>query len=80
MADDLAGLKKKFQENGYMEATVGEPKYDTTTVRTWPFFKAQPMTKIVIPVDAGFLYRVGEVKVDGNKTFASWKLLELLSR
>jgi outer membrane protein insertion porin family len=78
MADDLAGLKKKFQENGYMEATVGEPKYDQTTVRTWPFFKAQPMTKITIPVDAGFLYRVGEVKVEGNKTFASWKLLELL--
>ena len=26
MVDDLAGSKKKFQENGYMEATVGEPK------------------------------------------------------
>jgi outer membrane protein insertion porin family len=78
MVDDLAGLKKKFQDNGYMEATVGEPKYEQTMVRTWPFFKSQPMTKIAIPVDAGFLYRVGEVKVEGNKTFATWKLLELL--
>ena len=28
------------------------------------------MTKITIPVNAGFLYRVGEVKVEGNKVFA----------
>ncbi len=78
MTDDLAGLKKKYQENGYMEATVGEPKYSQTTVRTWPFFKAQPMTKITIPVDAGYLYRVGEVKIDGNKVFIGARLLELV--
>jgi outer membrane protein insertion porin family len=78
MADDLAALKKKFQENGYMEATVGEPKYEQVSRRTWPLFKSVPMTKIVVPVDAGFLYRVGEVNVEGNKTFATWKLLEMI--
>jgi outer membrane protein insertion porin family len=78
VADDMTGLKKKFQENGYMEATVGEPKYEQITRRTWPFFKSAPMTKLTIPVDAGFLYRVGEVKIEGNKAFAAWKLRELV--
>ncbi len=64
--DDVELIKKRFQENGYMEATVGEPRIETIEKRTI-FFRKQKMMRLVIPVHAGYLYRVGEIKVEGNK-------------
>ncbi len=78
VADDLAGVKKAFQENGYMEATVGEPRYEQITRRSFPFFKKQTMMKIIIPVDAGYIYRVGEVKIEGNKAFGTAGLMSFV--
>ncbi len=70
LADDLAGVKKAFQENGYMEAVIGEPKTDEVVKGTfWPFSKKRKMVRLTIPVEAGFRYKVGEIKVEGNKTF-----------
>lgn len=72
LADDVALIKKAYQERGYMEATVGTPRVEETTKRTIFFWtKPQKMMKIVIPVDAGYIYRVGEVKVEGNKAFTT---------
>ena len=64
--DDVELIKKKFQENGYMEATVGEPRTEMIEKRTI-FFRKQKMMRLVIPVHAGYLYRVGEIKIEGNK-------------
>jgi len=64
--DDLASIKKKYQEHGYMEATIGEPRIEEITKNSI-FFKKKKMKRIIIPVDAGYLYRVGEVRVEGNK-------------
>jgi outer membrane protein insertion porin family len=64
--DDVELIKKKFQENGYMEATVGEPRTETMEKRTI-FFRKQKMMRLVIPVHAGYLYRVGEIKIEGSK-------------
>ena len=64
--EDLELIKKRFQENGYMEATVGEPRTEMIEKRTI-FFKKQKMMRLVIPVHAGYLYRVGEIKVEGTK-------------
>jgi outer membrane protein insertion porin family len=64
--DDLADLKNKYKEYGYMEATIGEPRIEDITKRSI-FFKKQTMKKIIIPVDAGYRYTVGEVKIEGNK-------------
>jgi outer membrane protein insertion porin family len=70
LSDDMALIKKAYQENGYMEATVGEPKVEEIAKRTiFPWSKPQKMMKITIPVNAGYLYRVGEIKVEGNKAF-----------
>ena len=69
LPDDLASIKKALQENGYMEATIGEPKIEEITKKSFPYFKARKMMKLVIPVDAGYLYRVGDIKVEGNKAF-----------
>jgi outer membrane protein insertion porin family len=65
--EDLEAIKKRFQEMGYMEATVGEPRTELIDKRTI-FFKKQKMMRLVVPVNAGYLYRVGEIKIDGNKS------------
>jgi len=70
LAEDMASVKKKFQEYGYMEATVGEPKVEEVRQKTfWPFSKRRTMMKVSVPVNAGYLYKVGEVKVEGTKAF-----------
>ena len=66
IADDIEKIKKKFQENGYMEATVGEPRSEEITKRT-VLGRSQKMMRLIIPVNAGYLYRAGEIKVEGNK-------------
>ncbi len=71
LADDLANVKKTYQENGYMEATIGEPKIEEVVKKTiLPWSKPRKMVKIIVPVNAGLLYRVGDIKVEGNKAFS----------
>ena len=64
--DDVNLIKKAFQENGYMEAVVGEPRMEEIVKRTI-LFRKQKMMRLVIPVNAGYLYRVGDIKIEGNK-------------
>ncbi len=66
--DDIDGIKKKFQEHGYMEATVGPARVEPISGRTI-LGKKQQMMRLVIPVNPGYLYRAGEVKIEGNKAF-----------
>jgi len=66
LQEELDQVKKKLQENGYMEATLGEPRTEEMTRRT-VFFKTKKMMRIIIPVNAGYLYRVGEISVEGTK-------------
>ncbi|MDW7761437.1 MAG: outer membrane protein assembly factor BamA [Acidobacteriota bacterium] len=73
---DLALIRKRLQEHGYMEAIVGEPRFEEIERRT-VLFRRQKMMRIIIPVEAGYLYRVGEVKVDGNKALLTGYLRSL---
>ena len=73
--EDLARIKHKLQEYGYMKAAVGEPRIEEITKNSF-FLKKQKMKKIIIPVDAGSRYTVGEVNIEGNKVFST----EALSR
>lgn len=66
LTDDVGLIKKKYQENGYMEAAVGQPRIEEIVRRTVTF-KKQKMMRLTIPITAGYLYRVGEIKVEGNK-------------
>jgi outer membrane protein insertion porin family len=75
--EDLAGIKHKLQEYGYMKATVGEPRIEEIT-KSSIFLKKQKMKKIIIPVDAGSRYTVGEVKIEGNKVFSTEALKKLI--
>ncbi len=67
LADATAAIKKKYQELGYMEAAVGEPKTETFERRT-VLFKTQKMMRLVFPVTPGYLYRTGEIKIEGSKS------------
>lgn len=79
LADDLTAVKKRYQEKGYMEAVIGEPKVEMISRRSFlPFWKKQTMMKITVPVNSGYLYKVGEVKVEGNKAFATQGILNLI--
>ena len=77
LSEDLASLKRRFQEHGYMEASIGEPRIEEVTKRSI-FFKKQKMMKIIIPVNAGYRYMVGEVKIEGNKIINTKFLRELI--
>jgi len=66
LTDDVDLIKKKYQENGYMEAAVGQPRTEEIERRTVTF-KKQKMMRLIIPITAGYLYRVGEIKIVGNK-------------
>ncbi len=70
VADDVENIKKKYQESGYMEATVGMPRVEEYTRKTVTF-KTQKMVRLIFPVNPGYLYRVGEIKIEGNKAFAA---------
>ncbi|MGB8958573.1 MAG: outer membrane protein assembly factor BamA [Candidatus Aminicenantales bacterium] len=63
---DVEGIKKKYQELGYMEASVGQPRTEEF-VRRSALFKKQKMIRLVFPVNPGYLYRTGEVKIEGSK-------------
>lgn len=75
--EEIGLIKAKFQEYGYMEATVGEPKFEEITKRTI-FFKKQKMMRILVPVNAGYRYMVGDVAVEGNKAISSQYLRSLI--
>ncbi len=66
LTDDVDLIKKRYQENGYMEAAVGQPRIEEIEKRSL-VFKKQKMMRLTIPITAGYLYRVGEIKVEGNK-------------
>ncbi len=66
IAADVDLIKKKYQELGYMEASVGEPRTEEY-VRRSVMFKKQKMMRLVFPVTPGYLYRAGEIKVEGGK-------------
>ncbi|HEX9902288.1 MAG TPA: outer membrane protein assembly factor BamA [Acidobacteriota bacterium] len=78
--EELANIKKKFQEFGYMEATIGQPRLEEYTRRTvFPFFKKQKMMKLIIPVNTGYLYRVGQISVEGAKAVAAKYVRSLIN-
>lgn len=74
---DLANLKKKLQEKGYMEASIGDPLIDETT-RTTVFLKKMKTKRITIPIQAGERYSVGDVTVEGSVLVSPSSLRSLI--
>lgn len=82
-ADPHEGDKKRLQDfylnQGYVTATVGEPRITYIDGRSG-FLKKKPVkwARLEIPVTEGTRYRVGEVKFDGLTVFREPFLRPLL--
>lgn len=74
---DVDLIKKKYQELGYMEASVGQPRTEEF-VRRSVLFKKQKMMRLVFPVTPGYLYRTGEIKLEGSKALNMKNLRNLV--
>ncbi len=77
LEEDAEALKNKYQELGYMEASVGQPRteeYEDTSVT----FQKQKMMRVIFPVSPGYLYRTGEIKVEGSKAVNVKNLMTLV--
>ncbi len=77
LESDVSNLVEKYKEHGFMEAQVGEPVIKEIEKRSI-FFKKQTMKQIIIPVDAGYLYFVGDITIDGNEFFNAKNLRTLI--
>jgi len=77
LSEEIENIRKRFQEYGYMEASIGEPRLEEVTKRT-VYLKTQKMMRLVIPVQAGYRYTVGEIKIEGNKIIRTGYLESLV--
>ncbi len=77
LEENLNSIKKKLQDYGFMEAIVGEPRIEDMQRRSI-FFKKQKMKRIIVPVDAGYRYRVGEINIEGNKIISAKFIRKLI--
>ncbi len=68
--EDLASVKRTLQDNGFMNAYVGEPRIEDITRRSLNL-KTKIMKKIIIPVQAGERYEVGNAQVEGNEALST---------
>ncbi len=73
----VGAIKKKYQELGYMEASVGQPRIEEYTRRS-VIFKKQKMMRLVFPVTPGYLYRTGTIKIEGSQALNTNRLLNLV--
>jgi outer membrane protein insertion porin family len=73
---DLRSVRNQLQEHGYLNASIGQPSVEEFTKRNI-FLKKEVMKRILIPVDAGFVYSVGKAKIEGNKVISK-EILERL--
>lgn len=76
MTEDLEAVKFRLQQKGYLEARVGTPTFSFFERRSVTG-KSQQMLKISIPVEPGPRYKVGTIKIEGNK-LAKMEFLETL--
>jgi outer membrane protein insertion porin family len=75
--DDLEAVKLRLNQKGYLEAKVGTPVVSMYKQRTI-FGKTRNMMKLSIPVEAGPRYRLGDIKVEGNKILKTTFLRQLI--
>ena len=71
--EDLEKIRERMQQKGFLEAKVGTPEF--SLFRRYNIVgRARKMLRITIPVELGPQYRLGEIKIQGNKTIKSFFL------
>lgn len=77
IAEDLEEVKLRLQQKGFLEAKVGTPTF-TMNPKYTVFGKFQSMMQISIPVEVGPKYKLGDVKIEGNKIIKTTYLMDTL--
>lgn len=74
---DLRRVTFYMRSKGYLQARTGEPRVEGLGRRTTGFFIPLPFIsstdealRVTVPVTEGKLYRIGELKVEGNSIFS----------
>ncbi|HVG35323.1 MAG TPA: POTRA domain-containing protein, partial [Pyrinomonadaceae bacterium] len=75
--EDLRRVAFYMRSKGYLQARTGEPRIEGLGRRTTGFFIPLPMLsstdealRVTIPIIEGKVYRIGELKVEGNSIFS----------
>ncbi|MCP5105661.1 MAG: outer membrane protein assembly factor BamA, partial [bacterium] len=66
ITEDLDEVKLRLQEKGYLESKVGTPTFSMYK-KSSIFGTNQDMLRITIPIEIGPQYRMGGLKIEGNK-------------
>ena len=74
---DLQLIQNYMRSKGYLQARTGEPRVESLGRRRMGFFLPLPLLsseddalRVTIPVVEGKLYRIGEIKIEGNSIFS----------
>lgn len=74
---DLRLVDNYMRSKGYLQARHGEPRVEGVGPRRTGFFLPLPFLssvdeglKVTIPITEGKLYRIGEMKIEGNSIFS----------
>ncbi|MBA2340010.1 MAG: hypothetical protein H0V88_06420, partial [Pyrinomonadaceae bacterium] len=74
---DLRNVRQYMASKGYLNARIGEPRIEGLGERRTGLFIPLPLLsstdealRITVPVTQGRVYRVGEVKIEGNSIFS----------
>ncbi|MCH7760686.1 outer membrane protein assembly factor BamA [candidate division TA06 bacterium] len=68
LVDDLDKIVRFYQKNGYIDAKVKDHRIEYDETKKW--------LVIVIKVEEGPQYRLGEISIEGNQLFSEEKLIE----
>jgi outer membrane protein insertion porin family len=78
---DLRRVTFYMRSKGYLQARTGEPIVEGLGRRTTGFFIPLPFLsstdealRVTIPISEGKLYRIGELKVEGNSIFSEQQI------
>ena len=82
---DLRKVQNYMRSKGYLQARFGEPTIEGIGRRTTGFFIPLPFLsstdealRVTVPVTEGRLYRVGEIKIEGNSIFSEQQIKSVI--
>ena len=74
---DLNNVRNYMRSKGYLQARIGEPRVEGLGKRRTGFFLPVPFLsstdetlRVIVPVTEGKLYRIGDIKIEGNSIFS----------
>ena len=72
-------LREKYLNLGFLDVDVKDARIEVVEGKAFPFFgQKKKMLKVVFEVDEGNLYRIGKIKIEGNKAIPTRILRSLL--